>query len=90
MATFQTLLNGSQTCLFMMFLIEAYLNVPLECDLEFILEKNAVQPIRFGDPHSSCLGKNAWIFSGDEPGVVSTTLSFFFFKQLYPHSLQHQ
>ena len=82
-ATFQTLLNGSQTCLFMIFLIEAYLNVPLECDLEFILAENAVRPLQFGDPETSCLGQNSWVFSGDEPGTLRTELSFFFFKNLY-------
>lgn len=83
--TFQTLVNGSQTCLLMMFLIDAYLNVPLDCDLQFILEEGSVKPIQFGNVETCFLGKNSWIFSGDEPGVLNAELSFFSFKKLYDY-----
>lgn len=79
---FHHLLNGSQECKMMFFLIESYINVPLECDLEFILEDNAAKTTELGNPQYSCLGKNAWIFSGSTPGTLCSTITLKFLKFL--------
>lgn len=77
---FHQLLNGDQECRMMIFLIETYIDVPLECDIEFILEKDAAKTCVLGDDFLSCLGKNTWLFSGDDPGSLKAKMSLGFIK----------
>lgn len=79
---FHNLLNGSQECKIMFFLIESYINVPLECDLQIVLEENEAKTVELGNPQFSCLGKNSWLFSGATPGTLNSTISLQFLKFL--------
>jgi type VI secretion system protein ImpH len=78
---FQQLLDGSQTCLMMIFLIDSYMNVPLECDLEFILSENEAQSVCLGDSNLSCLGKNTWILNRDRPEGLHARIPMTFLKE---------
>jgi len=79
---FHNLLNGSQESKIMFFLIESYINVPLECDLQIVLAKDDAKTVKLGNPHLSCLGKNSWMFSGETPGTLHSTISLQFLKFL--------
>ena len=81
---FHQLLNGSPECRTLIFLIEAYINVPIDCDLEIILEENEAKTAQLGVPEFSCLGKNAWIFSGEGSESLRAQLSFSFSKEVIP------
>ena len=45
-------------------LVQFYLTVPIECDLEFIIARNEAETSCLGSPGRSSIGKNSWLFSG--------------------------
>ncbi len=71
---FHKLMNVPDQWNTLIFLIQFYLTVPIECDLELVLAENQAKTTTLGAPEWSCLGKNAWTFSGDECGQVRSTL----------------
>ncbi|MBF0237887.1 MAG: type VI secretion system baseplate subunit TssG [SAR324 cluster bacterium] len=79
---FHLLLNGSQECRLMIFLIESYMTVPLDCDLEVIMAENEPKTVMLGDPLRSCLGKNTWTFSGDTFGELRAQMPLTFAKKI--------
>ena len=71
---FQDLLNNTKKWMVLTFLIQAYLTVPLECELKLVLAENEVRHPQLGIPNWSSLGKDAWLFSGDSCGSVAANL----------------
>ncbi|OQY58669.1 MAG: hypothetical protein B6245_10645 [Desulfobacteraceae bacterium 4572_88] len=71
---FQKLLNDSEQWDTLVFLIQFYLTVPLECDLELILAENEASTATLGSAEWSCLGRNAWLFSGSYCGQMRSEL----------------
>jgi len=71
---FHKLMNVPDQWTTLIFLIQFYLTVPIECDLELVLAENQAKTTTLGAPEWSCLGKNAWTFSGDACGQVRSTL----------------
>ncbi len=61
---FHKLINTKTEWGLLIFLIQCYLTVPIECDIELILAENEAKTINLGNRNWSCIGKNAWLFSG--------------------------
>ena len=66
--TFDRLLNDGRQWPMLVALIKFYLNVPLDCDLQLLLDIQGTQPTLLGGDKWSTLGQNTWIFSQDEAG----------------------
>lgn len=71
---FHDLLNNTKKWMMLTFLIQAYLTIPLECDLKLVLADNEVKHPRLGVPNWSSLGKDVWLFNGDSCSSVAATL----------------
>jgi type VI secretion system protein ImpH len=73
---FHDLLNNTKKWMTLSFLIQAYLTVPLSCDLKLILAENEAKHPQLGVPNWSSLGKDAWLFSGDQCRSIAAILPF--------------
>lgn len=82
---FHDLLNNTKKWMMLSFLIQAYLTVPLSCDLKLILAENEARHPQLGVPNWSSLGKDAWLFGGDRCRSLSAVLPFDY-KQDAKHS----
>ncbi len=67
---FDNIVNNPENWSTLVFLIQFYITMPFECDLEFILMEKEAKSAGLND---SCLGKDSWIFSGDA-GKVSNAI----------------
>jgi type VI secretion system protein ImpH len=80
---FYQLLNGSEESRVLMYLIEAYIDIPLDISLEIVLAENEANFIQLGDPKTSCLGKNAWVLSGDVAGILKARMPLNFANDFF-------
>ncbi len=71
---FHNLVNRDDEFRSLVLLVQFYLTVPIECDLEFIIAENEAETSRLGSPEFSCIGKNAWLFSGQLNEEVRSNL----------------
>ena len=67
---FLGIINNPERWSTLVFLIQFYITMPFECDLEFVLRENEAKTSSL---NASRLGKDSWIFSG-KPGKVTNTV----------------
>ena len=72
---FEQFSPGHQTYDKVVFLTNFYLSDPLAYDLELIMAGGQTQTVCLGDPSSSNLGMNSWVFSGKKLAEVRTLFS---------------
>jgi len=72
---FEQFAPGHKTYDKVIFLTNFYLSDPLAYDLELIMDRGQTHTVCLGDPSSSNLGMNSWVFSGKELAEVRTVFS---------------
>lgn len=72
---FEQFSPGHKTYDKVVFLTNFYLSDPLAYDLELIMAGGQTQTVCLGDPSSSNLGMNSWVFSGKKLAEVRTLFS---------------
>ncbi len=70
---FHEIINNSDKWNMLVFLIQFYITMPFECDLEFLLMENEANTTKLSEKSWSCLGKDTWLFSG-KPGKASNAV----------------
>ncbi len=69
---FDALLNRENHWHWLVAIIQFYLNAPLQCELDLLLEAGAGATTTLGDPAASRLGTTTWLFSGEPDGIRAT------------------
>ena len=69
---FHALVNRHNHWRWLVGMIGFYMDTPLQCELELVLEEGAGETTVVGDPALSQLGTTTWLFSGEPEGIRAT------------------